>query len=52
MENNFNVFKADLYDYTELTNLADKHGYTYEPFTVRTVDAWHLSIFYISGYKG
>ena len=51
IKTNFKMFEVGMYDYTDFTEHADMHGYTYEPFTVRTTDAWHLSIFRITGYK-
>ena len=41
-----------LFEYHKFTEQCDKYGYTYEPFTVRTADAWHLTLFHITGYKG
>lgn len=27
-----------------------KYGYSFEPFTVKTADAWNITVFHITGY--
>ena len=38
-------------DYIKFAFQCEKYGYNFEPFTVRTEDAWHLTVFHITGYK-
>ena len=38
-------------DYNKFAFQCEKYGYNFEPFTVRTEDAWHLTVFHITGYR-
>ena len=37
-------------DYSLFAEQCERFGYTFEPFTVKTDDAWHLTAFRITGY--
>jgi len=37
-------------DYSLFSQLCKDAGYTFEPFVVKTADAWNLTVFHITGY--
>ena len=37
-------------DYSLFAEVCAKYGYTFEPFVVKTADAWNLTVFHITGY--
>ena len=38
--------------YQSWTDVCDKNGYEWEPYTVETADGWFLTLFHITKVKG